>query len=105
MEVNIRVHKVSVELVKSTNMGNILVRQHINATIGQKMSSSRNNFPFTVTDFLIKASDDIICDPRQASNCIEKGEDLDWLMHLCSLRFDSPYFLREQKTLRTPAYN
>ena len=30
---------------------------------------------FTVTDFLVKASDDIICDPRQASNCVEKGED------------------------------
>jgi hypothetical protein len=28
-----------------------------------------------VTDLLVKASDDIICDPRQTSNCVEKGED------------------------------
>jgi hypothetical protein len=28
-----------------------------------------------VTDLLVKASDDIICNPRQASNCVEKGEN------------------------------
>ena len=28
-----------------------------------------------VTDLLVKASDDIIYDPCQASNCVEKGED------------------------------
>jgi hypothetical protein len=28
-----------------------------------------------VTDLLVKASNDIICNPRQTSNCGEKGED------------------------------
>ena len=34
-----------------------------------------------VADLLVKASDDITCDPRQASNCVEKGEDTKTAYH------------------------